>query len=475
MKRFVTREIEHPELSSLVSNTDVHRIRFQVWLPFVFGLVSIALMAWGLDVERQCMSYDFGRPFWPCEAPASALRVLSAPPIITGSQLANTWRTAPSYFAYIVELPLIVCWWWFVGTRLDFGILGVGLYRRRRVWLSFFIASSALLLAIFGWSLWEDVQFYRAYPHFEGNAYVVLIRSLRLLPTRFWLLVLIFAFVLAALRVARGRTGRTDRKLASPGAIRLSGVALALYCACGAGAVWHSKLQEHQRQADYDLHRIMIKGRVLDDRRSPVYAIKVDLVPILSNGEIPEDPIPYDETASDFTDKNGEYLLSPGQAGRYVVAVQWNAPPSTSLPFLTRYHPNSADLKHAETLEITPAEHVTLKPTQLQRLGLVRVPVSVSWSDGTPEPNAYFLFMNVQYPEFGVIGGESLRPDSDGTVSLPIGFDYGATAQVDCDAGPKINSAYTPRLTFSLKPTDAQIQPLHLVLPGNPCRVWHPR
>ena len=431
-------------------------------------------MAWGLYVERQCMFYDAGRPFWPCEAPDFALRLLSAPPIVVALLLANTWRTAPSYFAYITELPLILCWWWFVGTRLDLGILGVGRYRLRRVWLSFFIASFALLLSVFAWLQWEDVQYYRTYSYVVGNPYLASIKNLKLVGSRLWLLVFIFAFGLAAQRVARGRTGQTDSKLASPRTIRLFGLGLALYCACAAGAVWHSKLEEQRRQAEYDLHRIIIQGRILDNRGSPVYAIKVDLVPILKNGEIPHGAITYDETASDFTNKNGEYLLSPGQAGRYVLSVQWDAPPSTSHPFLTRYYPNSADLKHAETLEITPAQHLTLNLIQLQRLDLVRVPVSVSWSDGKPEPDAYLLFTNIQYPQFGAIGNEALHPSDDGTVSLPIGFDYDATAQVDCDDGPKINSAYTPRLTFSLKSASVQIQPLHFVLPGNPCRVWHP-
>lgn len=373
------------------------------------------------------MFYDAGRPFWPCEAPDSALKLLSAPPIVVGQQLANTWRTAPSYFAHIVELPLILCWWWFVGTRLDFGILGVGRYRLRRVSLSFFITSFALLLAVFGWLEWEGVQFYRTYPYVDGNPYLASIKNLRSLPSRLWLLVLIFAFGLAALHLARGRTGQTDREPTSPRTIRLFGLGLALYCACAVGAVWHSKFEEYRRQAEYDLHRIIIKGRVLDDRGSPVYAIKVELVPILRNGEIPDDTIPYDETASAFTNKNGEYLLSPSQVGRYVLSVQWNAPPSTSHPFLTWYYPNSADLKHAETLEITPAQHLILNPTQLQRRGLVRVPVSVSWSDGKPEPYAYLLFTNIQYPQFGAIGNEALHPGEDGTVSLPIGFDYGAT------------------------------------------------
>ncbi len=431
-------------------------------------------MVWGLYAQRQCMFDDAVRPFWRCLAPDFAIELLNAPPVVLSRPLTNSWPTRPVYFAYVVELPLVFLWWWFVGTRLDFGPLGVGQYKHRRAWLSFFVASTALLVALFGWSLWDDICFYQHYSYLHENPYLASITNLRLLPYRMWHLVLMFAFGLAALQVARERTGQTD-KLASPRTIRLFGFGLALYCVCAAGALWHSKLQEQRRQAEYDLHRIIIQGRVLDDHGSPVFAIKVDLVPILENGEIPDGMIPYDETASDFTNKNGEYLLSPEKAGLYVLSVQRNAPPSTSHPFLTRYYADSADLKHAESFEITPAKHLSLNPIQLQRLRLVKVPVSVSWSDGKPEPDAYIFFRNSMYPQFGAIGNEALHADEDGTISLPIGFDYVANAQVDCDGGSKIKHSYTPELTFSLKSASELTQPLHFVLPDNPCTVWHPQ
>jgi hypothetical protein len=442
------------------------KIRFRVWLPFVFGVLSIALMTLALYVGRRCVFYDAGRPFWPCEAPEFALKLLNAPPIVVALPLANSWRTAPSYFAYVVELPFVILWWWFVGTRLDFGLLGVGAYRHRRAWLVGFMACLVLLLAFMGWSVWESV---RASP-FTADALLTSISVLQLLLWCLWLLILIFAFGVAAFRLARGQTGQSDKNLASSRTLRLCALGLGLYCLCTAMTVWHSKLVERQRQDEYDLHRITIKGRVLDDQGSPVYAIKVDLIPILDGGAVPEE-----EAAYDFTNKDGEYILSPEQAGRYMLSVQWNAPPSTKHPFLTRYYRDATDSNQAETLEITPARHMTMNPIQLQRLGTVRVPVSVSWSDGKPESNASFLFMNIQYPQFGVIGSESLLPDSDGTVSLPIGFDYQGTAQVNCDDGPKIKSVEAPRLTFSLKLAGAQTKPLRFILPGNPCRIWHPQ
>jgi hypothetical protein len=428
-------------------------------------------MAWGIYVEWRCIGYDAGKPFWPCETPDFILELINGPAIIVAKPLANLWQTAPLYFAYVVELPLILGWWWLVGTRLDFGLLGVGMYTRRKTWLGVFAALLILLVTLFGWSLWDDIRFYRMYPYLGTNAYFTSMRSLRSLPFLLWSLVLIFAFGLAASRVARGQKGQIDKRLASSRTLRVCGIGLCLYCVCAAGAVWHTKLVEKQREAEYDLHRIIIKGRVLDDRGLPVYAIEVSLVPILKIGET--SPWGVDD---DFTNENGEYAFSPDQPGQYLLSVQWNVPPSADHPFLTRYYPDAAYPKQAETLEITPAKHLYLNPIHLQkRLELVKVPVSVSWSNGTPEPEAYLLFINTQYPESGVIGSESLHPDSDGTVSIPNGFAYSATAQVECDAGENIKSAYTPELTISLKSPSVHTMPLHFILPGLPCRVWHPK
>jgi hypothetical protein len=151
-------------------------------------------MAWGLYAEWRCVGYDAGKPFWPCETPDFFLNLLSAPPVILAQHLANFWGTAPSYFPYALELPLIFGWWWFVGTRLDFGLLGVGAYRRRLTWLGVFIALFVLLLVLFGWGQWEDIRFYQSYPDLYANPYLASLGNLRSLPPRLWLLVLIFAF-----------------------------------------------------------------------------------------------------------------------------------------------------------------------------------------------------------------------------------------------------------------------------------------
>src|SRR5664279_3627597 len=145
----------------------MRRIQFRALLPFAFGLVSVALMVCGVYVGWHCMGYDAGRPFWPCETPDYVLNVINVPAIVFARPLVNFWQTAPSYFRYIVELPLILGWWWFVGTRLDFGLLGVGPYTRRKTWLGVFMAILVFLVTLFGWSLWDDIHFHRTYPYID--------------------------------------------------------------------------------------------------------------------------------------------------------------------------------------------------------------------------------------------------------------------------------------------------------------------
>jgi hypothetical protein len=448
----------------------MRKIQFRTWLPIVFSLASVCLMAWGIYAQARCWTYDSGRPFWKCEAPDFFIELLSAPPVLLSRPLTNAIDNFPSYFPYLVELPLIFLWWWFLGTRLDFGLLGVGSYKYRRSWISPYSTLIVLLVALLSWSLGEDIQFFEKYSYLSVNPYLGAIADLRWLPLRLWLLILIVGLGLAALRLARGQTGRLDKKLVGARTLRLFALILGLYISGATVAVWHSKLLEQQRQAEYDLHRIVIKGRVLDGRGAPVYAIEVNLVPVLENGDVPEK-----DSAHDFTNENGEYTLAPEEAGRFMLGVQWNAPPSPMLPFLTRYYPDTVDPKQAEILQIPPARHMTMKPMRLPRISLVKVPVSVSWAGGKPEPEAFLLPINTQYPHSGVVGLEALHPENDGTISLPVGFDYEITAQVDCDGGAKIGNAFTPPVALSLKTVPATIAPMHFLLPGEPCRIWHPK
>src|ERR1700733_223588 len=425
-------------------------------------------MAWAVHTDLQCIFYDAGRPFWPCETPNFILGSLSAPAVALAQTLANAWRAAPSYFAYVIELPLILLWWWFLGTRVDFGLLGAGAYRHRRTWVGALAATIVALLGLLAEWVWEESLCHRSCPYLEETGYLGFIRVLKSLQASLWLIALISTLGVVTFRIARGKTGHVGQTLASPRTKRLAVLGFTIYCICSAGLLWYVKSAERRRQAEYDLRSLIIKGRVVDDRGLPVEAIEVSLVPLLDDSDAQSQ-----QAVQDFADENGEYILRPEVAGRYFLSVLWNSPPSTRHPFLTRYYPDAYDQSHAEILDLTTARHLSLAPIKLNRLGLVKVPVSVSWSDGKPEPDAYLFFTNTLFPRHGAIGLETLHPDEDGTVSLPVGFDYRGNAQVDCDGGKTIDNEYTPQLIFSTKSTDVAVGPQHFVLPGKPCQIWH--
>jgi hypothetical protein len=446
----------------------VRKIPYRASLPLVFGPIAVALMAWGVHADQQCIFYDAGRPFWPCEAPNFILGSLNAPAVALAQPLANVWRAAPSYFVHVIELPLVLLWWWFLGTRLDFGLLGIGAYRHRRAWIGVLAAALVAFLALLGDWIWQDILFQRAYPYLKETRYLALLRLLKEAPVCLWLVASTSALSVATFRIARGTTGHAGQKLASPRVKRLALLGLAVYCVSSAGLFWHVRSVERRRQAEYDLRSLIVMGRVVDDRGLPVEAIEVSLVPLLDDSDAHSQ-----QAVQEFTDENGEYILRPEATGRYFLSVSWNAPPSTKRPFLTRYYPDASDRSHAEILELTAARHLSLAPIRLNRLELVKVPVSVSWSNDKPEPDAYMFFTNTLYLNYGSIGNEALYPDEDGTVSLPVGFEYRASAQVNCDGGKTIDNEYTPKLTFSTKSTDIPVGPQHFVLPGNPCQIWH--
>lgn len=442
----------------------------RVLLPLIAGSAALAIMCWGQRVEWQCVGYDAGRPFWPCETPDFLLESIAAPAIVAGGLLSNLlWSDAPHHLYYAMQFPCILLWWWFVGTRIDFGLLGVGAYRHRRTYATLMALASAALLGLLAWSLWEEIQFHHRFPWAAGWGYLQLAADLRSLLGYLWLIALAVPLGVASFRVFQGRTGQTDKRLASPRTKRIAILGLVLYGLGVAGYCWHVRAVERQRQAEADRHSIMISGKVLDDRSLPVSGIEVDGVPL------EDDQFQAIRKVYTWTDKNGDYTLRPENAGRYFVSVLWHAAPTAELPFLTRYYPDVPDQPHAAVLEITPALHLNLAPIRLRRLPLTEVPMSVSWSNGKPEPAATVLFSNTLYPWQLAIGNEARGIGESGSVWLPAGFDYKATAQVECDGGQKLSQPYTPEVAFSTKLTNPPIDRVRLVLPGEPCRVWHPK
>src|SRR6266480_1075896 len=109
-------------------------IRFRLLLPIVFGFLAAMLMLWDYENNRMIalmgMGWDMGPPFWPYQAIYLLLFTINAPAFVLSIPFLKLLNLQTLYLQYSVWLPAIVCWWWWLGTRID---LGVTTFRRRSI------------------------------------------------------------------------------------------------------------------------------------------------------------------------------------------------------------------------------------------------------------------------------------------------------------------------------------------------------
>ena len=439
------------------------RMPYRVLLPLAFGLLSAGLIGWAVYEDAICRFYDAGRPFWPCETPHALLNSLSAPGIAVFKLIFHRWYGYGLAW-YLAEWPFVLIWWWFAGTRLDFGLLGTGRYRWRKTWIGGLLGAVLVLVALSVEIVRESVAWHRQYPDSS---------SLRTVGTGWvlvWLLGFAAACVLAATRVWRGETGIAGQSLVTRSTLRRVAACGSIYALGVVGLMLHDRAQERRLEAEFERHQISVEGRILDDAGIAVTGIEVQLVPVFKAGDAK-----WAGTARAWTDAHGAYRLTPGEAGGYLLGSMIDEAPYALQPFLTRYYPGTADAANSITIKLADEQHVQVEPMRLHRLQLVRVPVTVVWQDGRREPNASILFQNPIFPHEAGIGSASVFPDEDGRVPLPEGYDYFAVASVQCDAGSTIESRETDRVPLTTKAGADLSRQIRLVLSGPPCKLWSPR
>ena len=166
------------------------------------GGISLPLVIWdihnGRVIESMGMAWDTGAPVWPYQASDILLRCLNGPAYFIAQPLANVSRLGgPSHF--VIVFPAILSWWWFLGSRLDYGWPAV---KTRWRWPFFaLLAASAALLS---WAVIvvasDTLQWWLKY----GSFFKTLQRSLlivRFLSPAGWCAVLAFLLVVCAKRV----------------------------------------------------------------------------------------------------------------------------------------------------------------------------------------------------------------------------------------------------------------------------------
>jgi hypothetical protein len=170
----------------------MRNIRYRAALPIVFGGLAAVLIAWDIHnthvIESMGMAWDTGAPIWPYRGSFLILFTVNFPAFVFAAPLflLDQLQTYPRR---IMILPLIALWWWWIGTRIDFGILGRRRYRHPKATAGILVALAAGLLS---WAIYTGVtefQFWKEYG-LELRANYLVLLSGTTIPIVSWCLVL---------------------------------------------------------------------------------------------------------------------------------------------------------------------------------------------------------------------------------------------------------------------------------------------
>ncbi len=130
----------------------MRRIRFRLMLPIVLGFLSLTLFAWQHEnnrvIESMGMGWDTGPPMWPYRAVPSFSYALNAPVYIACWPLIKLINPQANWVPFAIWFPAITVLWWWVGTRIDFGLLGRRSYLHPKPVGALLLAGALILLAL---------------------------------------------------------------------------------------------------------------------------------------------------------------------------------------------------------------------------------------------------------------------------------------------------------------------------------------
>ena len=175
----------------------MEQIRFRVVLPIGLGFLSLVLFAWqhenNLVVESMGMGWDTGPPMWPYRAVPLFSYAINVPAYLATWPLTKLINVPADWPYYAVWFPAILLLWWWVGTRIDFGLLGRGIWRRRKFVATLLFLGALLLLALaIGIAIDEYHRFQLYWP---SNPPIYAILLLRAIGPMLWCSLFALAFV----------------------------------------------------------------------------------------------------------------------------------------------------------------------------------------------------------------------------------------------------------------------------------------
>jgi hypothetical protein len=450
-------------------------IRFRVVLPIVFGFLAALLTLWDYENNRMVvlmgMGWDTGPPFWPYQAVYLLLYTINAPAFVLSTPILKLLSFQTLSLQYSVWFPAIVGWWWWIGTRIDFGLLGRRHYRHARLLSGVLIAATIGLLCIGTSAVLGEIHWWMEYGR---NSSLYRVPSLlRTVAPVLWSVVLAGGCLTAAIRLFRGGIAPATENRSKYRLLVIGAALVALY-----GFAIHRWDKALNPPFNYDecaidrLHGLgCVHGTVVDESGKPISHIEVDLIPIHKTG----DARLYG-THSESTDDQGRYNLNRMTPGEYLLganAFSAFGAPDAEHPFATAYYPAAENESEAVAVTVVRSSPLRLSPLRLRKLGVTTIKINVLWADGARPERSNILFQNTLYPYHG--GTAPQIDNGAGEFTLPTGFEYDAAASVECDAGKVIESRWSKpdqRIKVADGVTPAEMT---FVIPGPPCTLWEPK
>jgi hypothetical protein len=191
-------------------------LRFRLLLPLVFGCLALALTAWEFHNERVIasvgMGWDTGPPIWPYQTSWILLQAINAPAYALDLPLFLLLGvTTDARLLLGVEVPTIFLWWWFIGWRIDFGLLPQREVRQRGLWGAVLGVASLGFWSCATYLVLQQVKFWSEYGERGWSGPMLFL--MRHAGILWWCLLLGFWSAAATVRVA---TSFRDRNSVSP-------------------------------------------------------------------------------------------------------------------------------------------------------------------------------------------------------------------------------------------------------------------
>ena len=374
-------------------------IRFRAVLPIIFAFLAAMLMVWNYENDRVVTSmgigWDMGPPFWPYQADYLALFAINAPAFVLSMPILRLLELQTLSLQDAIWFPAILALWWWIGTRIDFGVLGRRNLRYPKPLASLLTILSFVLLYIAARVGLDEVHWWTEYG--RNSSPYRLPTLLRTAGPVLWCLALATGCLDAAIRLIQLRTtsaagNRPNYRLLVVGAA--AGV-LYVFAIHRLDKFLNPPFNYDQCAVDRLYALGCIHGTVVDEGGKRISHIELDLIPALKTGDAR-----WYGTHSEWTDEHGRYNFNRLEPSQYLLganAFSASGAPNAERPFATAYYPASANESEAATLDVVRSSALQLAPLRLHKLGLAAIKITVRWSAGTRPQRSNIFFKNILY------------------------------------------------------------------------------